>query len=51
MCGADEAEGILLEADDDGWAASLNDARSCNCVVQRRCGGRTESESEGFGEY
>ena len=41
-----EAEGILLEADDDGWAASLNDARWCNCVLQRSCGGRSESESE-----
>ena len=26
-----QEEGIFLEADDDGWAASLNDARWCNC--------------------
>ena len=27
-----ETGGILLEDDDDGWAASLNDARWCNCL-------------------
>ena len=42
-----EAEGILLEADDDGWVAWLTDARWCNCVVQRSCEGWTECESKG----
>ena len=29
---------FVLEADDDGWVASLNDARWCNCVFPRSCG-------------
>ena len=37
----------LLEADDDGWAASLNDASWCNCVFSSQSRERAVFVSEG----
>ena len=43
--------GILLEADDDGWAASLNDARRCNWLDQHSCGDGRSLSPRVCGEY